>query len=290
MVIVRLKGGIGNQLFQFAFGRAIAERRKEELFFDLTYLTVNPLNFVPRDFKLKLLTNYRIADHSVLEDFGTLYEIGNAAFISDEFPKRSISRILNDLKIKAVLLDGYYQDEFYQMECGDLIKNELKDFLNFYFNADIAKLLIYKGQETVGIHLRRGDYLTPAALEVHGICEANYYQNAMEIIKTQLDDPHFYIFSDDSMQAEEMFSSLIGEKTNVSGIINQLPSPDNDLIELALMSQCKHFILANSSYSWWGSYLSDYPDKMVIAPKNWYRNEQMSKLSDNISLESWIRI
>lgn len=274
MVIVRLKGGIGNQLFQFAFGRALAELRKEQLYFDLTYLTINPLNFIPRVFKLNKLANVKIANQVLLEDFGTLYEIGSAAFITDDQPKRVINRILNDTRIKAIMLDGCYKDEYYHLTYGALIKGEIRDLLNQYFNTDIAKLLIYKDQDSVCVSLCDEQPLLPTAaiteqvnrFDYYQVNRVDYFRAAIKTLNVQLKKPHFYIFSDNSNQAEQIFSTLSVPKTNISAIINHLPSLDNDLIELAIMSQCKHFILVNCSYSWWAAYLSEVPNKIIIHP------------------------
>lgn len=275
MVIVRLKGRIGNQLFQFAFGRALAELRKEQLYFDLTYLTINPLNFIPQVFKLSKLANVKIANQVLLEDFGTLYEIGSAAFITDDQPKRVINRILNDTRIKAIMLDGCYKDEYYHLTYGELIKEEVRELLNQYFNTDIAKLLIYKDQDSVCVSLCDEQPLLPTAaitdqvnrFDYYQVNRVDYFRAAIKTLNVQLKNPHFYIFSDNSNQAEQIFSTLSVPKTNISAIINHLPSLDNDLIELAIMSQCKHFILVNCSYSWWAAYLSEAPKKIIIHPQ-----------------------
>lgn len=289
MVIVRLKGGVGNQLFQFACGRAIAAHRGEELFLDLIYLTVNPLNFMPRDFKLERLDNFKIADDNTLKSFNSLYLQGNAAFVTEEFPKHSLLSLLNNKTIEAVLLDGYFQDEFYFFGCGDLIRKEFKVLLDHYPDDSLCSLRD-SDQNTVSIHLRRGDYLSPENLKALGICEPGYYQEAISIIESLVPDPHFYIFSDDPDQADRLFYKLLKYKTNVSAIINHKDPEHKDLVELSLMTQCKHFILANSSYSWWGSYLSDSPAKRIIAPRKWFNDESLSQLSEDIALETWVRI
>jgi|GEM_PF-169574 len=292
MVIVKLKGGIGNQLFQFAFGRAIALSRKETLFFDLTYLNDSSLSITSRTFKLSRLNNYQLADQMILKDFSDINQKGNAVFVSDESSKESIRALLNDQNIHAILLDGYFQNQFYFLGLSNLIKSEIKNLLNYYLcdSGIITDNLIPTNTESVCIHVRRTDYLQPLTLQVHGICEAEYYQNALKIIRSKLTHLSFYLFSDDAAQAEQLFSTLIKEKVNISSILNHLELENRDLIELALMSRCKKFIIANSSYSWWGSFLSDERSKIIIAPKKWYQAEDLNQLSDDIGLKSWIRI
>jgi len=293
MVIVRLKGGLGNQLFQYAFGRAVALLKKDELFFDLTYLTVNPLNFIPRDFKLASLKHYQITDEVTINKFNALYQIGNGIAISDRFPKDAIISALTEVKIKAAILDGYYQDEFYFLQYASFIQNEVKDFLNRHYKSlSIRNGFLDDDQENVSIHVRRGDYVLPETMKVHGICEAGYYKEAISIMKSKLKNPHFYVFSDDAHAADRLFNGLLSpdERTNISSVINDTGFSEKDLIEMKVMSDCKHFILANSSFSWWGSYLSNSAQKIVIAPKKWYHDQDLTYLSDAIGLPSWIRI
>ena len=289
MVIVRLNGGVGNQLFQFACGRAIALDRKEKLFLDLALLKYEHQNIVNREFKLGRLTDFEIADEDRLSVFESLYEHGNAIVISDDFLKESFVSVLADKNIKAILLDGFFQDEFYFLKYRKLIRKEFKKMLNYYLRNNPLKDMD-TGKEIVSIHLRRGDYLFAGVMKVLGICKLDYYQEAVAIIKSQVEDPHFYIFSDDPDQADELFADLLDSKTNFSAVVYNKDLPDGDLVELAVMSRCKHFILANSSYSWWGAYLSDSQSKIVVAPKKWAKDEEFIRLSDAIGLESWIRI
>lgn len=291
MVIVKLQGGIGNQLFQFAFGRALAELRKDELFFDLSFLNANIPNMTNRLFRLGHLHNYRIVDYDIFNLMNGFFYNGNAVLISDDFPKNQITEVANDINIKALYLDGYFQNQFYFLMYANKIIREIRDLLKYHYDkAETGNLKdTHIRQKSVGIHLRRTDYLSPAALSVHGICEVSYYQRALDIILSKIDYPHFYLFSDDSQFADDMFS-LIEDKTNMSAMINSKVSQEKDLVELAIMSKCSNFIIANSSYSWWGSYLSETPDKIIIAPQRWYQNVDFKQQSEDIALASWIRI
>lgn len=293
MVVITLKGGLGNQLFQYAFGRRIAMERNEQLYFNINPLVTNRDQATPRDFKLNLLPNTEIADEGVASEFNDLY-FGKheAIIISDEnTPKQNISSLINDPKVKAILLDGYFQDEFYFEPCKDFIRDEFRSLLDtYYLNATLPAHIVPGDQETVSIHLRRTDYLEPAKLIVHGICDIDYYEKAIGIINSKLSDPHYYLFSDDPQEAQKLFAGLLNQNTNVSDLLAQAPSKDNDIIELALMTKCKNFILANSSFSWWGSYLSDADPKLVIAPTSWLLSEELKTRAEDIALPSWVRI
>ena len=292
MVVITLKGGLGNQLFQYAFGRRIAIERNEQLYFNIKPLISNRDKATPRDFKLERLPNTLIADEDDARRFNDIY-FGErrAKIISDDTPKADISSIINDPKVKAILIDGYFQDEFYFEPSKEFIRQELKLFLDTYdMNATVVNKLLPRDQDTVSIHLRRTDYLEPEKLLVHGICDVDYYEKAIKILNSKLSNPQYYIFSDDPQEANQLFDGLLDKKTNVSGLLAQAPSKDNDLIELALMSRCKNFILANSSFSWWGSYLSDADPKLVIAPTSWLLSEELKSRGEDIALPSWIRV
>lgn len=290
MVIVKLKGGIGNQLFQFAFGRAIALYKRDQLYLDLTFLTENPMNFVPRQFKLEQLKQYFIADSEMFEEFNYHYANGSVVYIGDDFPRFLILDVLNDQDTKAIVLDGYYQDEFYFLGFQNRIKKEFREFLQTYLSCGQLTDFIKRNNEAIAIHIRRGDYLLPATLKFHGICNAEYYQHAMTMMQSSHINAQYYLFSDDEEEAEKICSGRATSVINVSAHIKNGGMQDKDLTELALMTQCNHFILANSSFSWWGSYLSEAPNKLVIAPKKWYQDEQMEQSAEDIALDSWIRI
>ena len=290
MVIVKLKGGLGNQLFQFAFGRAIANHLRWDLFFDLSYFTINSYLLTPREFKLTHLSNWKIFGQELTSKIGQLEMQKDTFLITDDLPDYSIIGTINNREIRNIILDGYFQAEFYLLYFKKQIRKEVQLLLASYLNIESLAEIIPEKCESVCIHVRRGDYLSPRALKVHGICGKSYYQEAIAIIKIKLNNPRFYIFSDDPISTNDLLFDLVDESTNVSSIINEQFSEHQDLIELSLMTHCKHFIIANSSFSWWGSYLSDSTSKIVIAPQKWYQDESLSELSDRIGLKSWIRI
>jgi len=291
MIIIRFKGGLGNQLFQYAFAKRIAIERSEQLYFDLRYLTSNVYSFIPRDFKLERLASYKMIDDSAEKNYRDFYGTKNAICLTDDFPKKDISSLINNSSIKAILLDGYFQDEFYFAPYLDLIRSEIKTLLKSYYpNGQLSSRLINSERETVSIHLRRTDYMQPITKSVHGICEIDYYVKALGILNSKLSNPYYYLFSDDTQEAQRLFENLLKEKTNISAIVQQAPSKEDDLVEMAMMSTCKNFIIANSSFSWWGSYLSDAKSKLVIAPKRWYLSENLRREAEGIILKSWIRI
>jgi hypothetical protein len=135
---------------------------------------------------------------------------------------------------------------------------------------------------TVSIHIRRGDFSKKAETNLyHGILSSDYYKQAIEIISSKINSPKFYIFSDDINWAKE--NLIVPEAVYASGQISKTHFED-----LYLMSQCHHNIIANSSFSWWGAWLNDNPEKIVIAPKNWFNKGP--KDTQDIIPGDWIKI
>lgn len=135
----------------------------------------------------------------------------------------------------------------------------------------------------MSIHVRRGDYINnPETFKLHGVCGLDYYHAAIEYITKRTNTPVFYIFSDDISWAEENIKSK-----NQMIFVKETPH-GKDYFEMYLMSVCKHNIIANSSFSWWGAWLNKSPEKIVIAPKKWM-NETSIDTTDLV-LKNWIRI
>jgi hypothetical protein len=136
---------------------------------------------------------------------------------------------------------------------------------------------------SVSLHVRRGDYLiNPRAKQLLVVCDAEYYLKSVEIMSSKVERPHFYIFSDDIKWAKE--NIIMPFKTTFVGE----NGPRKSYEDLRLMSLCKHNIIANSSFSWWGAWLNENPNKIVIAPKQWFRSSE--KDTKDLIPESWLKI
>jgi hypothetical protein len=178
-------------------------------------------------------------------------------------------------------LDGYFQSEKYFVEMKEILRDEfsLVDQLPKKYSLLDEKI---KSINSVAIHVRRGDYLSNKdTLRIHGVCSIDYYTNAINLIKERVSDPIFYIFSDD-----------------INWVKNNLDLPENSEfidgnenrpeIDLTLMMSCKHFIIANSSFSWWGAWLSSFESKVVIAPTPWF--DDANYVAEDIYSKQWIRL
>ncbi len=270
MIIVKLIGGLGNQLFQYALGRSLAYLNKTELKLDIT----NFESYEPHSYNLKYF--------NILENLTTKKEVGRFKkykkkngkiwflynrFVADKSKYVQEQRFDFDpsiLDIKAdAYLDGYWQTEKYFKEIEDDLRKELtlKKPLSSYSKSigdEISKT------NAVSLHVRRGNLVTnPIYTAFHGFCSPEYYQNAIELIAKRVSSPHFFIFSDDYEWVVENFKSLQYPFTCIKN------GDDKNYEDLILMSMCKHNIIANSSFSWWGAWLNPKKNKIVVAPKKW---------------------
>ena len=188
---------------------------------------------------------------------------------------------------KNVFLNGYWQSEKYFSPVSRIIKNDftIKDnFLSEILNSDRLNDVLNKITQTnsVAIHFRRGDYVhDPNTNKHHGLCSMDYYQRAISFLKKQTNLPHFFLFSDEpgwlkaNFTLEEPFT-----------IIENNPG----YADLYLMSNCKHNIIANSSFSWWGSWLNRNAKKIVVTPDKWFNDSEKNKQTRDLIPEKWIRM
>jgi len=189
-----------------------------------------------------------------------------------------INKILIKLRLKP---DGFWQNAKYFKNIEKEIREEftLRKPLDEKF-ANISRQI--ENIPSVSIHIRRGDYVNdPKTKAVHNVCDLDYYNKAIDIIKTNVNNPTFFVFSDD---IDWVSKNL--EINSPTFWVSNLKSKDYE--ELILMSKCKHNIIANSSFSWWGAWLNQNPDKIVIAPKQWLINKTADEL--DILPPRWIKI
>jgi len=287
MLIIKLKGGLGNQLFQYAFGRLIALRRGEDLKLDKdilgqrgdTYRAYGLDNFniraeiASREEVLKVKYPYGLISKALRffkAKFLRIFHIGFEARM---------------LKTKARYLEGFFQSYKYlesiRRELLEEITLKDKSFELKYF----AILQEIKTSESVALHIRRGDYVNnPATKKAHFICDLSYYQKAINLIKEKLNEknltPKFFVFSDDINWAKENFKLF-------DFIFVSRPE-FLDPEELILMSKAKHNIISNSSFSFWSAWLNNNPEKIVIAPALW--NRKYRRAYKDLIPEDWLRV
>jgi hypothetical protein len=308
MIITKLKGGLGNQMFQYATGFAVANKNQTIQKIDVSgYDDVRVANSeTPRKFGLSI---FKITSPIALSD-----EIAKAKYpfnilskawrffkqrilkqnYTDYDPKlfkkisKEIEKYRHTKKYPGFYLDGFFQSEKNFTEFAPQIRQEFT-FKKEFFDEKVKQLAeVMQKENSVSVHIRHGDYLHDKKThKYHGVLSVEYYQDAIELITEKIKEqknpakttpPVFYIFTDDEKWADENFPTF----TNISK--NHL----KDHEEMYLMSQCKHHIIANSSFSWWGAWLNKNSDKIVITPEKWTSTK--SNPHPNIIPETWIKI
>jgi hypothetical protein len=281
MIVMRMCGGLGNQMFQYALGRRLSFDRKAPLLLDIApFDTTAERGETPRSYRLNFLRIQAEATRdwpsAVKDSFppGSRIEMAGISEEGDAFNPQVLQCPENTYLI------GYWQSEKYFVDIADQIRADFQ--LASVMTADRQALAaqIAKG-EAVSIHIRRGDYVThPGSILTFGTCAPEWYAKAMSLMADRVDNPRFYVFSDDP---EWVRANL----PKYEGTVFVDPQPDGrEFEDMHLMSKCRHHILANSSFSWWGAWLNSSPDKKVIAPERWALVE--TNLNDRLPA-SWVR-
>jgi len=287
MIIVNLKGGLGNQMFQYACGRALSLRSGESEF-KLDIYGLEKAEKVGDIYRPYALSNYdikaKIADHA---EIGRLRNrFGIVSKIWRLFRTKILRQYYVDFAYwvakprKNAYLDGFFQTERYFVDYKDLIRRDFKPItLSPVASKWLAKISSF--ENSASLHIRRGDYIGHKTFG--NICTDKYYRTATEKLSESVKNCHFFVFSND-IDWVKHYMTLPADIEFVSS--NEL----KDFEEITLMSTCRHNIIANSSFSWWGAWLNENPEKIVIAPKKWAHGIYNIWKMRDITPPSWIRI
>ncbi len=295
MIISQIVGGLGNQLFQYAAARQLSLILEQEIYLDLNFFDTyhNPDVFRLDRYNVK----YKIADQNDIDRLKRVNATGIAAKAyrkifkkqyylntGNHFDQRWL--LLNDwnkLKnYKDIYISGYLANPEFFYNIEGLLKKEFT--LNGELNeANKQMMKKIESTDAVMLHVRRGDYVNNNFFVSQPI---SYYLSAIQKVKEKVKNPVFFVFSDDVNWIKENIQTE--DETHYCDINDG----KTDYMELALMSSCKHAIIANSTFSWWGAWLINNPDKMVIVPKQWYSNPktQVLYLKRKIYQEGWQRL
>lgn len=292
MVELILTGGLGNQMFEYAAAKALALRLNTELKIDL-YALNKATTGTKRDFELDIFEiNEQIISkckNRLLVKAYPIIEKNRNFFLKYFGYFRDGSAIVytSDFKnLKGnIVLHGHFQNTKYFEEYEDVIRQHFrfKHQLNG-LNLDLANKI--QQSNSVSIHIRRGDYLTnEQAKSNFAVCSIEYYKKAIAKIVNEIENPHFYIFSEDISWAREHLPL-----TNLPTKFVDWNTGKDSYKDMQLMSLCKHNIIANSSFSWWAAWLNTFENRIVIAPTQWFANEERNKDLVNFYPKSWIII
>ena len=288
--IVKLIGGLGNQMFQYAFGRALAHKTNSRVLFDkITHYEQEEgtKDVQVRFYALNVFKNLDINFASQEEiNFCLGKKNNNPKFIKKWFHQTNFCNKIAEegyckfnkdfLKDrKTVYFEGYFQNEKYFLDIKDEIREQFAFFeiQDGYYKMQAKKILSSKNP--VFIHLRRGDYKNSDCL-----C-AGYYKNAVKYIKDRINSPLFFVFGEN---CREFAEKELDMGCNFEFIGTDNVTPLNHHFDMQLMSLCSHGIIANSTYSFWGAWLINNKDKIIVAPSPWLYSK------DDIICKDWVKL
>ena len=267
MIVVRILGGLGNQMFQYAYARALQQKGYE--------VTLG----------LSKIKTYKLHGGYQLDHFKIGLEAASpiTSFLGNIQLKKN--RKENSLLFDKSLLHlsgnefvkGYFQSEKYFLGIRERLLEEFVIQKELSETTKMYRTTIESETSSCSLHIRRGDYISNKKTNtVHGTCGLDYYKEAISILLEKHQETHFFVFSDDISWTKENL------KIENATFIDHTTIPHEDLY---LMSLCKHNITANSSFSWWGAWLNNNKQKTVISPKKWFVNTE-----NEIACENWIRL
>ena len=290
MIVIHLKGGLGNQMFQYAAARNLALKYKTKLLGDFdSFLQASREAYTARHYELGIFDfKIRSIDKTVKNAF---YETSSTKNMLIKF-NLPYKKVYNELSFPfneelqnirpPLYMEGYFQSEKYFEQIADTIRNDFK----FVVKPDDENYLLAKkisSENSVGIHIRRADFLTSAAtLAFHGVCSIDYYKTAIDLISKK-QEVTLYFFSDETDWVQENLIPLYPKANVISFNKNE-----NSWKDMYLMSKCKHNIIANSSFSWWAAWLNENKNKIVVAPKPWFKD--LSCNTKDLIPSQWIQI
>ena len=297
MIVVRLAGGLGNQMFQYAFGRALSLHLNTSLKLDLSFLVDRtPVDtHVFREYSLDIfgvdveVANFKENDTSIFYYLSnptiTLWKIRRRILGCTLYVEKKDSYLDSEVfSLKGdVYFEGNWQSPKYFEHIDQIIKQdfsfkgELPD--NFKKIADEMQKL-----NSICLHVRRGDYVwQPYANKFNGVTGIDYFNAAVYHISQSINDPRIYVFSDD---IDWCFENI---KFDLPVTFVEHEHPNRKPEEyFRLMSLCKHFVISNSTFSWWAAWLSTNQTKIVVAPKKWFEDPTID--TSDLIPDSWIKM
>ncbi len=283
-MIVKIAGGLGNQMFQYAVAKAVSLKMQQTLYLDTTWF----IQHRSRDFELH---NYRISYkkaayatviwHKVWKRIFTILNLRNRYWVYDED-----DTFLYDDSVfhkKYSYLMGYFQNPEYFRSIRDVLQREfvLSNQVESGQGQLIQKL---QSTESVAVHVRRGDYVSEnhSSLQKYIVQDVDYYHRAFRLVSDKISEPEFYIFSDDIDWCKKNFDSSI---YHIHFIDSSLSNSVHD--DFLFMRSCRHFILANSTFSWWAAWLSHEKGRLVVVPERWYMDTNKNAASKVLVEKDW---
>ncbi len=289
MIIMRLMGGLGNQMFQYALGRRLALDRNvplklyldwykkvDDRRYELDHLNINAEIASYEEFFRLTYYSRNWFTRKVYKIYQYPISYYRKRYVIEQEPRKFDSNILH--VPKTAYLIGYWASERYFKPIQAMIRDEFSSSIPLSESHQKLSLKMQNDPNSVSVHIRRGDYVSLPGFLVLPI---DYYQRAAAYINQNISSPHFYVFSDD-IEWVRVHLKFNCEMTFIEPSTGRKDFPD-----MHLMSQCRHHINANSSFSWWGAWLGEKSDSIVIVPNQWHANKPYP---EDLIPNRWIRI
>jgi glycosyl transferase family 11 len=272
MIVVKLIGGLGNQMFQYAAAKSLALSQNKKLQIDKSAFETYKVHQYG-------LNHFNIDVCFFSGENRFIKKIRSFFFKRVNYQEKEFSYDENffELHGSPIFLTGYFQSEKYFKRYAKIIRKD------FTITSPVKKstsemVLQMQKVNAVSIHFRRGDYVGNA---LHETQNDAYYRKAVSLIETKIENPVFYVFSDDIFWAKQNFAA----RSKI--IFVDFNDALSNFEDIMLMSNCKHNIITNSSFSWWGAWLNTNPEKVVIAPDLWFNDQAINTI--DLIPENWIR-
>jgi len=284
--IIKFNGGLGNQMFQYAFGYALERTIKIKTLFDMSFFEkkyARPYQLDIFNLQAKFVENFLLKLKLKIM-WNNRKNLKNKSFMGLNFYCEP--HFQYDKKAFRIppntFIEGFFQSEKYFKHVG----NEIREAFTFKTKPDkFNQYLIDTINESnsVSIHIRRGDYVEKKRYQdLYATCSLDYYKKGVEYIASKYENPKLFVFSDDIQWAKANWE-LPYETVFVDN-----NSGDKSYEDFRLMSLCKHNIIANSSFSWWGAWLNNNKEKIVIAPEKWFNDKKINQ--DDVIPSEWIKL
>lgn len=273
MIRIVLLGRTGNNLFQYAIGRVLAEKHGVPLVLDGSWYNQEGWREVSRFLSLpiraKVVRPFSLVCRALRKATGKhRWEYRNIPFLRESETDQSYAASFLDAPADCVLF-GYFQSPLYFQTIGENLRTELVGLLRIPPSCAPTE---------VAVHVRRGDYLKHP---VFAVCDASYYHAAMEEMRRRVPGAHFRIYSDDPIWCRETFSNADSE------VIDSGEDAADPLCDLRKMASASHHVISNSTYSWWAAWLANHPNQQVIMPDRWYATDEIIAPVSEKRLPGW---
>lgn len=274
VINVCLMGGLGNQMFQYAMAIALAERTSRTVNLDTRFLRLTDAEHTPRAFALDAYDIHAAIDAVSLIKIKLMQKVRE----NESNPAQQLSKIPKG----SVFLQGFWQSQDYFADYRQLVSRHFSLAGPPSQRIKEFSQRVADEPHSISIHVRRGDYVTnQAAAGFHGTCPLTYYQQAIRELKAQFPVRSCFVFTDD---VEWVIKNFCIDLPFEVVAPDEASAPAEDI---RMMAMCRHHVIANSSFSWWGAWLSAQ-NGTIVAPKRWFANEQAN--ADHIVPKHWIRL